>query len=142
MCGCQKRRRAGDKRKKFNCDTRDKQDNTLIPWSVVHTADTHGHWSGVFGRLDPEGFFSTTLTKPDPKARQGRVLHPEQNRVVSVRECARSQGFPDRTRFAGNINERYAQVGNAVPPPLAAALGLELRKAAAKVRDVEILDLD
>lgn len=57
------------------------------------------------------------------------VLHPEQNRVVSVRECARSQGFPDRFKFTGNILDKHRQVGNAVPPPLGAAVGREIRKA-------------
>ena len=42
---------------------------------------------------------------------QGRVLHPEQHRVVSVRECARSQGFPDTYRFFGTILDRHRQVG-------------------------------
>jgi len=61
--------------------------------------------------------------------KQGRVLHPEQHRVVSVRECARSQGFPDTYRFYGNILDKHRQVGNAVPPPLAAAIGREIRKS-------------
>ncbi|XP_033615481.1 DNA (cytosine-5)-methyltransferase 1-like [Fukomys damarensis] len=58
---------------------------------------------------------------------KGRVLHPEQHRVVSVRECARSQGFPDTYRLFGNILDRHRQVGNAVPPPLAKAIGLEIK---------------
>lgn len=41
---------------------------------------------------------------------QGRVLHPEQHRVVSVRECARSQGFPDTYRLFGNILDKHRQV--------------------------------
>jgi DNA (cytosine-5)-methyltransferase 1 len=41
---------------------------------------------------------------------QGRVLHPEQHRVVSVRECARSQGFPDTYRFFGTILDKHRQV--------------------------------
>ena len=41
---------------------------------------------------------------------QGRVLHPEQHRVVSVRECARSQGFPDWFRFYGGILDKHRQV--------------------------------
>ncbi|EGV96211.1 DNA (cytosine-5)-methyltransferase 1 [Cricetulus griseus] len=59
--------------------------------------------------------------------KQGRVLHPEQHRVVSVRECARSQGFRDTYRFFGSILDRHRQVGNAVPPPLAKAIGLEIK---------------
>uniref|UniRef100_A0A803VZK7 DNA (cytosine-5)-methyltransferase 1 n=1 Tax=Ficedula albicollis TaxID=59894 RepID=A0A803VZK7_FICAL len=66
---------------------------------------------------------------------QGRVLHPEQHRVVSVRECARSQGFPDTYRLFGNILDKHRQVGNAVPPPLAKAIGLEIKACAvAKLR--------
>lgn len=38
------------------------------------------------------------------------MLHPEQHRVVSVRECARSQGFPDTYRLFGNILDRHRQV--------------------------------
>lgn len=42
---------------------------------------------------------------------------------------SRAQGFPDHFRFAGDMPHRYRQVGNAVPPPLARALGEELAKA-------------
>lgn len=37
-------------------------------------------------------------------------------------------GFPDKHRFYGNVHNKHRQVGNAVPPPLAAALGRQLRK--------------
>lgn len=56
------------------------------------------------------------------------MLHPVQSRVVSVRECARSQGFPDSFRFYGTIFDKHRQIGNAVPPPLGEAVGHELRK--------------
>lgn len=58
-----------------------------------------------------------------------------QNRVVSVRECARSQGFPDSYRFFGTITDKHRQIGNAVPPPLAAAIGHEIRKC---IRDITL----
>lgn len=98
-----------------------------------------------------------------PLLPQGRVLHPEQHRVVSVRECARSQGFPDTYRLFGNILDKHrqvkrgrwraaprrccrraranvtlplSQVGNAVPPPLAKAIGLEIKSCVlAKLRE-------
>ena len=41
--------------------------------------------------------------------------------------CA--QGFPDSFQFYGTVHNKHRQIGNAVPPPLAAALGRELRKA-------------
>lgn len=49
--------------------------------------------------------------------------------MVSVRECARSQGFPDSYQFYGGILDKHRQVGNAVPPPLGCALGREILKA-------------
>uniref|UniRef100_A0A8C3MB80 DNA (cytosine-5)-methyltransferase n=1 Tax=Geospiza parvula TaxID=87175 RepID=A0A8C3MB80_GEOPR len=109
------------------CDPADRQFNTLIPWCLPHTGNRHNHWAGLYGRLEWDGFFSTTVTNPEPMGKQGRVLHPEQHRVVSVRECARSQGFPDTFRLFGNILDKHRQVGNAVPPPLAKAIGLEIK---------------
>lgn len=111
-----------------SCDSMDRQFNTLIPWCLPHTGNRHNNWAGLYGRLAWDGFFSTTVTNPEPMGKQGRVLHPEQNRVVSVRECARSQGFPDNYRFYGSILDKHRQVGNAVPPPMAKAIGLEIKK--------------
>merc|ERR1719369_543535 len=114
------------------CDTIDKQFNTLIPWCLPHTSNRHNNWAGLYGRVEWDGFFSTTVTNPEPMGKQGRVLHPEQARVVSVRECARSQGFPDSYNFVGTILDKHRQVGNAVPPPMARAIGLEIRKCIAE----------
>ncbi|XP_041277151.1 DNA (cytosine-5)-methyltransferase 1-like, partial [Onychostruthus taczanowskii] len=91
------------------CDPADRQFNTLIPWCLPHTGNRHNHWAGLYGRLEWDGFFSTTVTNPEPMGKQGRVLHPEQHRVVSVRECARSQGFPDTFRLFGNILDKHRQ---------------------------------
>lgn len=101
----------------------------LVPWCLPNTADRHNGWRGLFGRLDWAGHFPTSTTDPQPMGKVGQVFHPEQDRIVSVRECARAQGFPDRHRFSGNVHNKHRQVGNAVPPPLAAALGRQLRKA-------------
>lgn len=78
-----------------------------------------------YGRLDPEGLSSTILTKCDPH--WGTYIHPSQDRVLSVREAARLQSFPDRIRFEGSLTEQYEQVGNAVPPLLADSIGKRIR---------------
>ena len=94
----------------------------------------------MYGRVAKDGAFSTVTTDPDPEGKQGRVLHPDQHRLLSVRESARAQGFPDHYKFCGNLEEKYkqvrssphpndniSQVGNAVPPPLGKAIGLSIR---------------
>ena len=50
------------------------------------------------------------LPTSEPMGKQGRVLHPEQHRLVSVRECARSQGFPDTYKFYGTALDKHRQV--------------------------------
>ncbi len=78
-----------------------------------------------YGRVLPDGLASTILTKCDPH--WGAFFHYEQNRSFTVREAARLQSFPDHFIFTGNLAEQFAQVGNAVPPLLAQAVGLSLR---------------
>eukprot|EP01018_Ginkgo_biloba_P000890 Gb_34186 [translate_table: standard] len=101
----------------------------LIPWCLPNTADRHNQWKGLFGRLDWEGNFPTSITDPQPMGKVGMCFHPEQDRIVTVRECARSQGFPDKYKFCGSIQSKHRQIGNAVPPPLAMALGQKLKEA-------------
>ncbi|MBX3068824.1 MAG: DNA cytosine methyltransferase [Cryobacterium sp.] len=74
-----------------------------------------------YGRIRPDGLASTILTKCDPH--WGAFIHYEQDRAFTVREAARLQSFPDSYRFTGSRVEQYEQVGNAVPPLLAAAVG-------------------
>ncbi|KAL0267696.1 UNVERIFIED_CONTAM: hypothetical protein PYX00_009890 [Menopon gallinae] len=111
------------------CNPKARQTNTLIPWCLSHTANRNNNWTGLFGRLDWDGFFSTTITNPDPSCKQGRVLHPEEDRIVSIRECARSQGLPDSFRLHGSVLDKYRQVGNSVPPPMARAIGYEIKSS-------------
>lgn len=59
-----------------------------------------------------------------------KYIHPDQNRTLSVREAARLQSFPDRFALAGPRTSRYLQIGNAVPPLLARALGETIRQLA------------
>lgn len=114
------------------------KDQPLVPWCLPNTADRHNGWRGLFGRLDLDGHFPTSTTDPNPMGKVGQVFHPDQDRIVSVRECARSQGFPDSFQFYGTVHARHRQIGNAVPPPLARALGLQLRKRLEEKRRAEL----
>lgn len=55
-------------------------------------------------------------------------FHYKENRVPSVRECARIQSFPDDFEFIGTKSSQYRQVGNAVPPLLGKAIAEQLNK--------------
>ncbi len=55
-------------------------------------------------------------------------IHPEENRFLSPRECARIQSFPNRFIFKGTTIENYTQICNAVPPLLAKAFGCYIIK--------------
>ncbi|KAJ1736235.1 hypothetical protein LPJ61_000019 [Coemansia biformis] len=108
----------------------------LKPWCLSakeSAASRHNGWKGLYGRLDPMGCFGTALTEMSPMGKSGTVLLHDQRRVLSVRECARAQGFPDKFRLysikENDTRDMHRQIGNAVPPPLAYALSLELREA-------------
>ncbi|TFG98480.1 DNA cytosine methyltransferase [Candidatus Thorarchaeota archaeon] len=75
-----------------------------------------------YGRLNgamPSYTVNTYFNRPG----NGTFIHPEQNRLISMREAARIQSFPDHYRFYGSSSSRYKQIGNAVPPLLARSLG-------------------
>jgi DNA (cytosine-5)-methyltransferase 1 len=77
-----------------------------------------GSRSTYYGRLRwdrPSYTISTYFNRPG----NGCFIHPSAPRLISVREAARLQGFPDAFRFTGRGRSRYVQVGNAVPPLLA-----------------------
>ena len=82
--------------------------------------------------LDPKLPAPTVTTLPDD------IIHYSEPRILTVREMARLQSFPDTFQFKGKYTTggdrrtkecpRYTQVGNAVPPLLAEALGTALMR--------------
>lgn len=89
----------------------------------------HSGHTDVYGRLWWDRP-STGLTTRCISYSNGRFGHPEQDRAISVREAARIQGFPDTFEFVGSLNDQAKQVGNAVPVPLAKAVGEEFFRLA------------
>lgn len=88
----------------------------------------------------------TLTTLPDD------ILHYSEPRILTVREYARLQSFPDAFEFRGKYTTggparrketpRYSQVGNAVPPFLGEALGIVLRELRAPASPIPLIDVE
>jgi DNA (cytosine-5)-methyltransferase 1 len=81
----------------------------------------------VMGRLvwdQPSVTIRTEFFKPE----KGRYLHPEHDRPITHAEAARLQTFPPGFRWCGTKLEIARQIGNAVPPVLARAIGRTVRE--------------
>ena len=82
--------------------------------NYANTANCH---SGIYRRLkadEPSIVISNY--------RKNMLIHPTQDRGLSVREAARLQSFPDKFIFSGSLMHIQQQIGNAVPPLLAKAV--------------------
>lgn len=106
-----------------------------------------GNWKDIPEELLPNRFFkcrmtdhsttyarlrwdqpSYTITSLFSNVTSGAFTHPEDDRALSVREGARLQSFTDDFRVRGPRNSQYRQIGNAVPPLMAGAVGGHLLK--------------
>ena len=81
----------------------------------------------VWGRMrweEPSNTLRTCFQNPS----KGRYIHPEQQRVVTVREGARLQTIPDSWSFVGARTRIVRQIGNAVPPLLGRSIARGVRQ--------------
>lgn len=85
-----------------------------------------GSFPDVYGRLwwDRPAI---TITRECAHVGNGRYVHPEQDRLLSVREMALLQGFPEVYVFEGRLTARYNQIGDAVPPMFSSQVALHIR---------------
>lgn len=84
---------------------------------MTNYADKKRCHSGIYKRLK-ENEPSVVISN----YRKSMLIHPTQDRGISVREAARLQSFPDTFWFEGPISHIQQQIGNAVPPLLAKAV--------------------
>lgn len=80
-----------------------------------------GSFPDVYGRLWWDRP-AVTITRECAHVGNGRYVHPEQDRLLSVREMALLQGFPADYVFEGPLTARYNQIGDAVPPLISAQI--------------------
>lgn len=81
----------------------------------------------VYGRLHWDKP-AVTITARCRTPSCGRFVHPEQHRGLSVREAGLLQGFPKDFIFEGPFDDKFKQIGNAVPPPFSTALASQISK--------------
>ena len=122
-----------------------------LPPEVARAAMGERSYAAGGGKV---GFFRRLAwDEPSPTItgrsnRKGSALcHPEQSRPLSVKECARIQGFPDEWCFVGSSASQYLQIGNAVPISLGAAVGHMMAQhldgsGAVETRTVEAMVVD
>lgn len=99
-----------------------------VPSKRLEQIRKSGGRTTYYGRLrwdKPSYTITTYFNRPG----NGCFIHPDdgtlsnpQHRLLSYREAARLQSFPDSFRFYGTKTSMYKQIGNAVPPLLAYAL--------------------
>lgn len=88
---------------------------------------TKSIYSGTWTRMRKDEISVTITTRFDTPS-SGKFTHPFLDRAITVREAARIQSFPDDFHFVGNKGSQMKQVGNAVPPLLAAAIAEVIMK--------------
>jgi DNA (cytosine-5)-methyltransferase 1 len=83
-----------------------------------------GQHSDIYKRLEWDKP-SVTIVNP----RKACILHPEESRILSVRECARLFDIHDRFEFKGFLSSRQQQIANAVPVRLTRAIANVIKQA-------------
>jgi len=106
-----------------------------IPSKRVERIRQSGGRTTYYGRLRWE-FPAYTIATYFNRPGNGCNIHPEdgsngepQHRLISFREAARIQSFPDDFKFFGSKSSMFKQIGNAVPPLLAYAIAKALNKS-------------
>lgn len=98
-----------------------------VPSKRLEGIRATGGRTTLYGRL-VESKPSYTITTYFNRPGNGAYIHPTQDRVISAREAARLQSFPDKYVFKGSKTSFPKQIGNAVPPLLAYAIGKRLKE--------------
>jgi DNA (cytosine-5)-methyltransferase 1 len=87
-------------------------------------------FSNAWGRQDPTRPIETIVTRQSSNdCKSGRQLHWCENRLLSIMEARRAQGFRDDDVLLGHPADQYRIVGNSVAREVALSIGLSIREA-------------
>lgn len=94
----------------------------------------NGCHSNLFRRLE---WNKPSITIANP--RKANILHPEENRILSVRECARLFDLPDSFEFIGSLSNKQQMIANSLPLKLATAIAKTIKEAFEKYNNLAII---
>lgn len=100
-------------------------------WHALHV---NAHRVGNDDEIPDLGFNGVLM-------RNGEIREGYENMpLLTIRMAARIQGFPDEWQFIGNKTHAYRQVGNALPPPVAEAVGKQIKQVLTTIRKRNVLN--
>lgn len=108
-----------------------------VPSKRVQRIRETGGRTTLYGRLSwnkPSYTITTYFNRPG----NGTYIHPDEDRVITAREAARLQSFPDDYLFYGSKGSFCIQIGNAVPPLLAYSVANKIKET---TKTKNVLDL-
>lgn len=99
-------------------------------FSIPEGIRPKGTHSDMYKRLEWDKP-SITIVNP----RKAVIMHPEENRILSVRECARLFDVPDSFEFKGKLSSMQQQIANAIPVKLMKAVMTSVKEAISKFNE-------
>ncbi|QPC79814.1 hypothetical protein HYE68_010566 [Fusarium pseudograminearum] len=105
-------------------------DRLVFPEEGKTSLTRGGPTSNAYGRQRPDRLIETIVTSQSPNdAKNGRTIHWSENRVLTIMEARRAQGFRDHEVLLGNPADQWKIVGNSVAREVATSLGAVFREA-------------
>lgn len=120
----------GPDRKKPGAGVLTPAERLVFPADTGSSLSRSSPWSNAYGRQRPDRLIDAVVTSQSPSdAKNGRTLHWQEDRVLTIMEARRAQGFRDHEVILGSPPDQYRVVGNSVAREVAVSLGAVFREA-------------
>jgi DNA (cytosine-5)-methyltransferase 1 len=111
------------------------------PECLRRARDAYGGYTDVYSRL-AWSETAPTITARCRTPSCGRFVHPEQHRGLTAREAALLQTFRDDWFFEGPFDDRFKQIGNAVPPLAMQAIAEHLASGSTPTNEIGLFEVE